>query len=64
MAKVYLSELQKQLELINQKLQELEDAAYQGALSPRFRKQDILRAKGLLKRKAEVEDEIINFKFQ
>ena len=62
MAKVYLRELQEQLALINSKIQELEDKAYAGALSPRFRPKDRERAKELLKRKEEVEQSIINFR--
>jgi hypothetical protein len=61
MAKVYLSELQKQLELVKEKIEELENAAYKGALSPRFLKQDVSRAKELLKRKRVLEDRIIDF---
>lgn len=61
MSKPYLRELQEQLALINQKLQELEDKAYQGALSPRFRPKDRERAKALLKRKSAVEDAIVNY---
>jgi hypothetical protein len=51
--------MQKQLDLVKEKLQELEDAAYSGALSPRFRKQDLPKAKLLLKRKAVLEEKII-----
>lgn len=64
MARVYLRELQEQLALIKDKLQELEDKAYVGALSPRFRPKDRERAKELLKRKREVEDSIISWKSQ
>ena len=59
MAKIFLSELQKQLDLVKEKLQELEESAYKGALSPRFRKQDLPMASALLKRKKELEQRII-----
>lgn len=62
MSKVFLRELQEQLGLVERKLQELEDKAYQGALSPRFRPKDRERAKELLKRKKEIEDSIIDFR--
>lgn len=61
--KPFLSELQRQLDLVKEKIQELEDAAYHGPLSPRFRKQDIEDAKALLKRKDEIEDQIVNYRF-
>lgn len=61
MAHVYLSELQKQLDLVNEKVRELEEASYTGALSPRFRKQDIERARMLLARRKVLEERIINY---
>lgn len=57
--KLFLSELQKQLELVNQKLTELEDAAYTGALSARFRSKDVPQARALLRRKKVLEERII-----
>lgn len=59
--KPFLSELLKQLELIKDKIQELEDAAYKGALSPRFRPKDIEIARKLIKRRKAIEEKIIEY---
>lgn len=59
--KPFLSEIQKQLDLVNEKIRELESDAYSGAMSPRFKKQDIPRAKELLARRKVLEDRIINY---
>lgn len=64
MSRPFLRELQEQLALVNSKLQELEDKAYVGALSPRFRPKDRERAKELLKRKREIEQSIIDYRPQ
>lgn len=55
----YISELKIQLELVKQKIAELEDAAAEGVLSPRFRPEDKERAKRLIERRKQLEDRII-----
>lgn len=59
--KPFLSELLKQLDLIKDKIQELEDAAYKGALSPRFRAKDLETARKLIKRRKDIEEKIIEY---
>lgn len=57
--KPYLSELKIQIEVIDRRLAALEDKAYQGALSRRFKPEDKEEAKKLLARKKELENRII-----
>jgi hypothetical protein len=55
----YISELKIQLELVKQKIAELEDAAAEGVLSPRFKPEDKERARRLIERRKQLEDRII-----
>ena len=59
--RVYLSELRIQIETIDGRIAELEDAAYAGALGPRFRPEDRPEAKRLLARKKEIQQRIIYY---
>ena len=59
--KLFLSEIQKQLDLVNEKIRDLEENAYKGAMSPRFLKADLPRARELLARRKVLEERIINY---
>lgn len=59
--RVYISELKYQIETIDRRILELEDAVSGGALGPRFRKEDRAEAAGLLKRRKAIQTKIINF---
>jgi hypothetical protein len=59
--RIYLSELKVQIETIDARIAELEDAAYAGALGPRFRPKDREEAKKLLARKKELQQKIIYY---
>lgn len=60
--RIYLSELKFQLENIEACLNELRDAAYEGAHSPTFLKKDRPEAKKLLLRRKEVRKQINEYR--
>lgn len=59
MPQVFLQELQIQLNTIDARLREIEDAAYQGAFSPPCRKQDEAEYRKLKKRRRQIQQKII-----
>ena len=59
MSRYYISELKTALELVEKRISELEDKAYEGAHSPRFLARDKEEAKKLLERRRELRHQIM-----
>jgi hypothetical protein len=59
--RIFISELKSQIEIINRRLDEIADRAYQGQLSRPYVDQDKQEYFRLLKRRRELEDRVINY---